>query len=84
MNISEAINKLMSERKENSYSLAKKVHIPQPTIYSITTGQTLEPKQENIDKLAKYFGVSDPIWSEIISHERPINQECRQLLTRSA
>ena len=49
MNISEAINKLMSERKENSYSLAKKVHIPQPTIYRITTGQTLDPKQENID-----------------------------------
>ena len=58
MKISEAVNKLMEDRGENAYSLAPKVRMTQPTIYRIVTGQTLEPKQENIDKLAKYFGVS--------------------------
>jgi len=62
--VNEAIRKLIEDSGENPHSLAPKVQIPQPTLFRIISGETREPKRANLDKLAKFYGVS----AEALSH----------------
>ena len=62
--VNEAIRKLIEDSGENPHSLAHKVQIPQPTLFRIISGETREPKRANLDKLAKFYGVS----AEALSH----------------
>lgn len=57
MNVGDAINQLLQERQESVSALAGKIGVPQPTIYRIVMGESKNPKLENIEKIAKYFGV---------------------------
>lgn len=58
MGLRETLQALMDERGENPNSLAPKTGVPQPTIFRILTGESKEPRRTNIEKLARFFGVT--------------------------
>lgn len=57
MKVSESLKKLLNESGENPNSLSIKVGIPQPTIFRMLSGETVEPRRSNLEKIAKFFGV---------------------------
>lgn len=58
MSLRENLKRLMDKAEENPYSLASKTKVTQPTIYRIIEGETLEPKQRTIERLAAFFGLT--------------------------
>ena len=55
MGIRENLQRLMDQAGENPHSLSAKTRVTQPTIYRILEGETLEPKQSTVEKLASFF-----------------------------
>lgn len=49
----------MEDRGENPNSLSPKVKVSQPTILRIASGETPDPKDGTVTKLARFFGVTN-------------------------
>jgi ribosome-binding protein aMBF1 (putative translation factor) len=60
MNLGERIHKLIKEKGISKYRLAKDLDVPPSTVRS-WINYNINPREQNIKKLEKYFGVH-PAW----------------------
>ncbi len=58
MGISETLRRLMEANNENPHSLSVKTKVTQPTIFRILSGESKEPRRSNVEKLARFFGLT--------------------------
>lgn len=52
------IKELLAQEHINVTELARRIHLPQPTIHRLLTGKTEDPKLSTLCLIAEYFGVS--------------------------
>jgi SOS-response transcriptional repressor LexA len=52
------IRELLSQHRLNASELARRIHLPQPTIHRLLTGKTEDPKLSTISLIADFFGVT--------------------------
>lgn len=57
MPIREVLQRLMDEQDENPHSLSIKSKVPQPTIFRILQGTSVDPRRSTVEKLARALGV---------------------------
>ncbi len=63
MSIKDELQRRMDAAGENPNSLATKAHVTQATIWRILNGESVEPRESTVTKLARFFGVSnDSMW----------------------
>ena len=60
MGLGERLNKLREEKGITKYKLAKDIDVPVSDVRS-WINSNINPREHNIEKLAKYFGVH-PAW----------------------
>jgi len=64
MKIGERLAALMSERGLSEGELGRRSGVSQPTIHRIVTGESKNPRQDNVEGIAKALGVSAAwLWS---------------------
>lgn len=56
--IGKRIAERMAEQGFSESELGRRAGVPQPTVHRIITGESLSPRQLNIEKIAKALGVS--------------------------
>jgi SOS-response transcriptional repressor LexA len=67
MGIREELQRHMDLAGDNPNSLARKSGVTQATIWRILNTVGYEPKDSNVSKLAKHFGVSnDELWGRVV------------------
>lgn len=54
----EQIKALLLKENMSDAELARRAGIPQPTVHRILTGETRSPRLENLDKIARVFGLT--------------------------
>ena len=72
MSIQDELSARMQRANLNPNSLAAKTKIPQATIWRILNGESKEPKESTVTKLASFFGVTnDAIWGRSAAPREP-------------
>lgn len=63
MSIKNELQARMERAGLNPHSLATKTKVPQATIWRILNGESKEPKESTVTKLARFFGITnDELW----------------------
>jgi len=76
MKIGERLATLMSQRGLSEGELGRRSGVSQPTIHRIVTGESKNPRQDNVEAIAKAIGVSSAwLWNggdtETVGNEYP-------------
>lgn len=56
--ISEILNQLMADKKIRVAELARRIHLPQPTVHRIATGACEHPHLSSLEPIATFFSIS--------------------------
>jgi len=56
--IGQILNRLMTEKKIRVAELARRVNLPQPTVYRIATGACEHPHLSSLEPIASFFSIS--------------------------
>ena len=79
MNLGERIHKLIKEKGISKYRLAKDLDVPPSTVRS-WINYNINPREQNIKKLEKYFGVH-PAWLRYGAQETSLASKDESLKT---
>lgn len=72
MGIKDELQRRMDACGENPHSLATKTKVTQATLWRILAGESIEPKESTVSKLARFFGISnDEMWGRASSSATP-------------
>lgn len=64
MTISERMKAAVQKNQWSLSELARRAGVPQPTVHRISTGDSVSPRRETVDRIAKALGVSaEWLWS---------------------
>jgi len=79
MKIGERLATLMSQRGLSEGELGRRSGVSQPTIHRIVTGESKNPRQDNVEAIAKAIGVSSAwLWNggdvETVSSDNPVTE----------
>lgn len=84
MKIGERLALLMEERGISEGELGRRSGVNQPTIHRIVTSESKNPRQDNIEKIAKALGVtSDWLWNGGEQKEPTVDDELKSTLNQS-
>jgi transcriptional regulator with XRE-family HTH domain len=58
LTIAKVLQGLLASKRLTVSELARRIEVPQPTLYRITTGHHLRPQQKTLQRIASFFEVS--------------------------